>query len=109
MKVIKIGGGSLRGKRNIQEILDLVADKGRGNIFVVSALGGITDLLIDGMSEALRDDGAIPSIISLLRNKHILVARHIMREGNHYRRYTRDLNDHLGQLERLFYGLNFTK
>jgi aspartate kinase len=109
MKVIKIGGGSLRGKRNIQEILDLVADRGRGNIIVVSALGGITDLLIGGMSEALRDDGAIPSIISLLRNKHILVARHIMREGKHYRRYTRDLNDHLGQLERLFYGLNFTK
>lgn len=28
MKVIKIGGGSLRGKKNIQEILDLVAERG---------------------------------------------------------------------------------
>ena len=109
MKVIKIGGGSLKGKRNIQEILDLVSDRGRGNIIVVSALGGITDRLIEGMSEALNDEAAIPSIISLFRNKHILVARHIMPPGKHYQRYSRDLNDHLGHLERLYYGLNFTK
>ena len=109
MKVIKIGGGSLKGKRNIQEILDLISDRGRGNIIVVSALSGITDMLIEGMSEALKDDASIPSIISLFRNKHVLVARHIMPAGKHYQRYTRDLNDHLGQLERLYYGLNFTK
>jgi len=109
MKVIKIGGGSLKGRKNIQEILDLVADRGRGNIIVVSALGGITDMLIEGMSDALKEEGAIPSIIGLLRNRHILVARHIMPAGKHYRRYTRDLSDHLGQLERLYYGLNFTK
>jgi len=109
MKVIKIGGGSLKGKKNIQEILDLVAERGRGNIIVVSAFGGITDMLIEGMAEALRHEPAIPSIIGLLRNKHILVARHIMPAGKPYQRYIRDLNDHLGQLERLYYGLNFTR
>lgn len=109
MKVIKIGGGSLKGKKNIREILDLLAERGRGNIIVVSALGGITDLLIAAMSRALKDDGAIPSIIRFLRNKHVLVARHIIPAGKYYRRYTRDLNDHLGRLERLYYGLNFTR
>jgi aspartate kinase len=109
MKVIKIGGGSLKGRKNIQEILDLVADRGRGNIIVVSALGGITDMLIEGMSRALEDEDAIPSIIALLKNKHILVARHTIPAGKYYQRYTRDLNDHLNQLERLYYGLNFTK
>jgi aspartate kinase len=109
MKVIKIGGGSLRGKKNIQEILDLVAERGLGHVVVVSALGGITDTLLEGMSHALAEEAAIPSIISLLRNKHILVARHIVPQGKHYQRYTRDLNDHLDQLERLYYGLNFTR
>ena len=109
MKVIKIGGGSLKGKGNIQEILALVAERGRGHIIVVSALNGITDMLIDGMTEALRDEAAISSIITHLKNKHILVARHIIPTGKFYQKYIRDLSDHLDQLERLYYGLNFTK
>ena len=109
MKVIKIGGGSLKGKKNIEAILDLVAERARGHVVVVSALGGITDMLIEGMSRALDDDTPVPSIIALVKNKHILVARHIVPSGKPYQKYTRDLNDHLEQLERLYYGLNFTK
>lgn len=109
MKVIKIGGGSLKGKGNIRAILDRIAERGPGHILVLSALNGITDLLIDGMSRALRDEAAISSIISRLRNKHILVARHILPAGKFYQKYTRDLNEHLAELERLYYGLNFTR
>jgi len=109
MKVIKIGGGSLKGKGAIQDILALIAERGPGHPIVISALSGITDMLIDGMTEALRNDAAIPSIINRLKNKHILVARHIIPKGKFYQKYTRDLNDHLDQLERLYYGLNFTK
>jgi aspartokinase len=67
MKVIKIGGGSLKGKKNIQEILDLVAERGRGHVIVVSALGGITDMLIDSMAKALKDEEAISAIMIELR------------------------------------------
>jgi aspartate kinase len=109
MKVIKIGGGSLKGTGNIQAILTLVAERGKGQIIVVSALNGITDMLIEGMTKALQDDSVIPSIIGHIRNKHILVARHIIPAGKLYQKYTRDLNDHLGQLERFYYGLNFTR
>ncbi|NTV34226.1 MAG: aspartate kinase, partial [Deltaproteobacteria bacterium] len=109
MKVIKIGGGSLKGRKNIQEILDLVAERGRGHVIVVSALSGITDQLIDSMSKALKDEEAIPAIMSELRNKHMLVARHLISSAQFIQKYTRDLNDHLGKLERLYYGLNFTR
>ena len=109
MRVIKIGGASLKGKENIKDILALIAERGRGHIIVVSALSGITDMLIDSMTEALEDDAAIPSIIRQIKHKHILVAQHIISKGKFYQKYIRDLNDHLGQLERLYYGLNFTK
>jgi len=109
MRVIKIGGASLKGKENIKDILALVAKRERGHIIVVSALSGVTDMLIDSMAEALEDDTAIPSIIRQIKNKHILVAQHIISMGKFYQKYIRDLNDHLGQLERLYYGLNFTK
>ena len=109
MKVIKIGGGSLKGKKNIEEILDLVAERGRGHVIVVSALSGITDQLIDSMARALKDEEAIPSIMSELRNKHMLVARHVLSSAQFIQKYVRDLNDHLGKLERFYYGLNFTR
>ena len=109
MKVIKIGGGSLKGRKNIQDILDLVAERGKGHVIVVSALGGITDTLINSMAQALKDEETIPSIMSLLKNKHMLVARHVMSSGQFIHKYARDLNDHLGALERLYYGLSFTK
>jgi len=38
VKVIKIGGGCLKGKKNIEKIIEPIADRGRGHIFVVSAL-----------------------------------------------------------------------
>jgi len=109
MKVIKIGGGSLKGRKNIEDILDLVAERGRGHVLVVSALSGITDMLINSMAQALKDEEAIPSIMSELKNKHMLVARHVVPSGQFIQKYARDLSDHLGKLERLYFGLNFTK
>ncbi|MFC1828398.1 aspartate kinase [Thermodesulfobacteriota bacterium] len=109
MKVIKIGGGGLKGKKNIGHILELIAGRGKGHIFVVSALNGVTDFLIDSMSDALEDEGHIPNIIGRLKSKHMLIARHLMSRGNVQKTFHRDLNKSLNKLERLYYGLSFTK
>ena len=73
MKVIKIGGGSLRRKKDIGDILDLVAARGRGHIIVVSALNGITDMLIAGMTSALQDEASIRKTMDDLKNRHLLL------------------------------------
>ena len=109
MKVIKIGGASLKGKKNIAHILDLIAHRGRGHIFVLSALGGVTDFLIDGMSAALADDAKIPAITGRLKSRHLLVARHLIPRQEVLNDFTRDLIKSLNELERLYYGLNFTR
>ncbi len=109
MKVIKIGGGCLKGKKNIEQILELIASRGQGHIFVVSALHGVTDFLIENMSVALADEGNIPNIINRLRNKHMLIARHLMVKGTVQINFSREFNKYLGQLERLYYGLSFTR
>jgi aspartate kinase len=109
MKVVKIGGGCLKGKKNIEHILNLIISWGQGHIFVVSALYGVTDFLIDSMSVALENEGDIPAIIRQLDNKHMLIARHLMPKGNVQKNFRRDLNKSLSKLERLFYGLSFTR
>ncbi len=109
MKVIKIGGGCLRGKNNIEKIVELIANRGRGHIFVVSALNGVTDFLLDSMSAALEDDKNIPNIIRRIDNKHMLIARHLMPKGTIQKSFKVDLNTSLSELERLYYGLSFTR
>jgi aspartate kinase len=107
MKVIKIGGGCLRGKKKIAEIVDLLPGKGAGNIVVVSALYGITDILIDSMSVALEDDAKISKIISRIKSRHMLVARHLIHSAAAMKTFKQNFNKLLAELERLYYGLNF--
>ena len=109
MKVIKIGGGSLKDNEAIEHIFDLIATRGQGNIFVLSALNGVTDALIDGMSAALADENAIPEIIGDLRSKHTLVARQLISNCDGLEVFGRDLDKSLSELDRLYYGLNFTR
>lgn len=109
MKVIKIGGGCLYGNKNIAEIMALLAERGRGQVVVVSALNGITDMLISSMEEALARETSIPSIMSRLKNRHFLVARHLISSQQDLRKFTRDFERLLADLKRLYYGLNFTQ
>lgn len=109
VKVIKVGGGCLNGKETISEILDLLAQRGRGNIVVVSALNGITDLLVESMGAALADEEAIGAIMSRIKNRHMLAARHLFSSSDELREFSREFGKSLAGLERLFYGLNFTR
>ena len=109
MKVIKIGGGCLKDSETIEHILNLITTRGHGHIFVLSALNGVTDTLIDGMSEALANEDSIPDIISHLRNKHTLVAERLFPNCEGLEAFSRDLDKSLKELDRLYYGLNFTR
>lgn len=109
MKVIKIGGGCLNGKKTIARIVDLIAEKGKGNIFVVSALNGVTDLLYESISSALENEENIPKIISRIKAKYMIVAKHLIKPGRAFKDFDQDLVRALNKLERLYYGLNFTK
>lgn len=109
MKVIKIGGGCLNGKKTIARIIDLIVEKGKGNILVVSALNGVTDLLVQSISSALENEENVPKIISRLKAKHMIVARYLIKQNSALKEFEHDLGRALNKLERLYYGLNFTK
>jgi len=108
MKVIKIGGGCLKGKKTIESILDLLAGRVNGDIIVVSALNGITDMLIDGMADALADEENIPPLMSRLRTKHIATARHIIADSDLQKEFSKIFGKGLQRLERYYYGLSYT-
>lgn len=109
MKVIKIGGGCLNGIETIGRIMDLVVERCRGQVIVVSALNGITDFLIEGMDSAMEDEETIPKIVNRIKIQHMNTARHLIAEDKVLKDFYRALNKSMVKLERLYYGLNFTK
>ncbi len=108
MKVIKVGGGCLHGKETIAQIVDLITQRGKGQVFVVSALHGITDLLIRNMARALENEENIPGIMSEIKAKHQVVARHVIGRPADLKTFNKEFGNSLRRLERFYYGLNFT-
>ena len=109
MKVIKIGGGCLKGEAVIRSIVDLIAQRGRGDIFVLSALSGITDRLINGIEVALKDELLIAGIIEDIRGEHLKIAQNLMADNGDYKALEQDLAPHFLKIERYFFGINFTR
>jgi aspartate kinase len=108
MKVIKLGGGSLWEKDQIQKIIDIIIERGRGNVVVLSALGGVTDRLSAGIERALLDESNITEVIQELRSLHLPLVDFLIPEPA-LRKDTKDnLENLFSRLERLFFGLTFT-
>ncbi len=109
MKVIKIGGGCLAGRKVIGHIINLIEERCRGQIIVVSALKDVTNLLIGGMASALEAEENIPNIINRIKTRHMNVGRFLIPDQSALKDYYKDLNKTILKLERLYYGLNFTR
>ena len=109
MKVIKIGGGCLKGEAIVLSIVDLIAKRGRGDVFVLSALSGVTDRLINGIETALKDESLIGSIIDGILEEHLNLARHLMKNDADCKALKQDLAPHFLKIERYFFGINFTR
>ena len=78
-------------------------------MIVVSALKGITDFLIESMQQALVDESSIPDIMNRYRNRHAEVGRHLIQDKPSRRLCKETLAGSFSQLERLLYGLSFTR
>ncbi len=72
MQVLKFGGTSVANAENIKKVIDIVADaiKKEPAIVVVSALGGITDLLLDAATLAAEGNESYIEKLNLIEQRH---------------------------------------
>lgn len=80
MQVLKFGGSSVANAENILKVIDIVkqaADKDR-TIVVVSALSGVTDLLLQAASLAANGDERFKEKLSVIEQKHMEAVKHLI-------------------------------
>ncbi|WP_422084135.1 bifunctional aspartate kinase/homoserine dehydrogenase I [Ulvibacterium sp.] len=72
MKVLKFGGTSVANAKNITLVKDIVSQSDNPkNVVVVSAFGGITDLLLQAAYLASQQDGKYKSVLKAIEDRHL--------------------------------------
>ncbi len=109
MKVIKIGGGCFKDEEAACHIVDLIEDRGEGNIFVLSAFSGVTDLIVSGIETALESEDGIFPLIEELSGRHHAFAERLICRGPELERQKAELSETIKKIERFYFGINFTR
>ena len=78
MKVLKFGGSSVANATNIQKVVNIVKGGSEPQVVVVSALGGVTDMLIKAGTLAESGDETYKDVLHTLELKHLDTARKLL-------------------------------
>ncbi len=104
MKILKFGGTSVGTVRSLTAVRDIVsAIRGR-SIIIVSALGGVTDMLIDAAVKA-RDQIPFDNILDTIIMRHReVISEMVIDERRH--NVENEVEQLLAQLQRLLTGVS---
>lgn len=82
MKVFKFGGTSVANAVNIEKVSKIVLESAkedtRGIVVVVSAFGGVTDLLLTAAKQAAHKDETYKTTFELIETRHIEVIKSLI-------------------------------
>ena len=71
MKVLKFGGTSVGSAQNIVKTIDIINNSKDKQVVVVSALGGITNKLVNAIRSALNKDNQFKKIVTEIHKIHL--------------------------------------
>lgn len=80
MNVLKFGGTSVANAQNISKVIEIITKKSQEDklIVVVSALSGITDLLLSASNTAAKKDKNYNEQLNLIKAKHLEVVETLL-------------------------------
>ena len=82
MIVSKFGGTSVGSAKNIEKVIQIIASKKNKSAVVVSALGGVTNMLINASNLAVHGDKKYIKILKDIQLKHIETIEELLDESN---------------------------
>ena len=82
MIISKFGGTSVGSAENIKKVIQIVQSKQEDTAVVVSALGGITNLLIKASSQALNNDISYIALVDEIEQRHFETIEGLLHHDN---------------------------
>jgi aspartokinase/homoserine dehydrogenase 1 len=105
MIVLKFGGTSVANAQNIQKVIAIVNQKAKDNklAVVVSALSGVTDMLINASKKAATKDETYKTFIEEIKQKHFDAIADLVDTANQNQLLIK-INSQINQLQTLLDG-----
>lgn len=108
MRVLKFGGTSVGSPTTIEKVIDIVARQSQSQplVVVVSAVGGITDLLLRAGTLAAKKDITYKDLFQEIREKHISYAKQLTDNNSKVSADVLELMQHLEDLLKGIFLIN---
>ncbi|MGV1012019.1 MAG: bifunctional aspartate kinase/homoserine dehydrogenase I [Flavobacterium sp.] len=105
MIVLKFGGTSVANAQNIQKVIQIVNQKAKDNqlAVVVSALSGVTDMLLNASQKAAAKDETYKNTLEEIKQKHFAAITDLV-ETAHENTLLIKINSQINQLQTLLDG-----
>ncbi|HEY1021586.1 MAG TPA: bifunctional aspartate kinase/homoserine dehydrogenase I, partial [Flavisolibacter sp.] len=78
MQVLKFGGTSVANAANIKKVKAIVQSRKGKTVVVVSALGGVTDMLLECGHLAYRGENCYKSTLQKLADRHLATVKELL-------------------------------
>jgi bifunctional aspartokinase / homoserine dehydrogenase 1 len=82
MKVLKFGGSSVANHQNIAKSVSIIKNEAHKVAVVVSALGGVTDSLVEAIRLAKSKDKSYIDLLESLKNRHLETLSNLVSQSN---------------------------
>lgn len=109
MKVLKFGGTSVGSVASIHLIQQIIAKENDDCVVVVSALGGITDQLLQAAQMALQADDAYLEVYQTIRQRHMDMANSLVENPTTRQMLCHELDEILEELRSILFGVHLVK
>ena len=109
MKVLKFGGTSVGSVESIRQIQQIIAQQTDDCIVVVSALGGITDQLLQAAQLALQTNEAYMEVYQTIRQRHLDMANSLIDNVTTRQMLCHELEEILDELRSILFGVHLVK
>src|SRR6266550_2757402 len=102
----KFGGASLADAASMRHAATIVPQQPEPKVVVISAMAGVTDVLLDVAARAVRGDlEPVRSAAQALRTRHTETARALLRRGPDLDALVQLIDTSIAELEQLAGGL----
>ncbi len=108
MKVMKFGGACLKDADGLNRVVDLIRAERKSLCVVVSAVSGITDLLLQGLADVQKSQKAVARTIACCRDVHLNLLEQTVSDDCSRTEAAQVLNVEIDKAERILTGITLT-
>jgi len=109
MKIMKFGGSCLKDSDHFLRVAKIIQREKKPVVVVVSAILGVTDMILKALQEAFDSEVKILPFIEDLEDRHKRIVQETIEKKAIKQKVFSSIEERLGKLERLLYGVAYIK